>query len=74
MRKTSVLLSTLVLAAMVLAACGGGATSTNVASSPPPVTVEVTATEEMSATATEMPVEGTPGVRQCKSGERVQPP
>jgi sporulation protein YlmC with PRC-barrel domain len=63
MRKISILLSTLVLAAMVLAACGGGATSTNVAGSPPPVTVD--ATEEM--TATESPTEvgsttETPGV------------
>lgn len=35
MRKISVLLSLLVLAALALASCGGGATSTNVAGSPP---------------------------------------
>ena len=52
MRKVSLLLSMLVLAAMVLAACGGGATSTNVAGSPPPVTVDVTETMEPVATET----------------------
>lgn len=51
MRKFSLLLSTLVLAALVLAACGGGATSTNVVESPPPVTVD--ATEDSGGTATE---------------------
>ena len=48
MRKISLILSTLVLAALVLAACGGGATSTNVAGSPPAVTAE--STEEITAT------------------------
>jgi len=57
----SMLLSTLVLAALVLAACGGGATSTNVVESPPPITAE--ATETMPAT--DMPTEAAteePGV------------
>jgi sporulation protein YlmC with PRC-barrel domain len=53
MRKTSILLSILILTAMLLAACGGGATSTNVVESPPPVTVDVTETME----ATEAPTE-----------------
>jgi sporulation protein YlmC with PRC-barrel domain len=52
MRKVSLLLSMLVLAAMVLAACGGGATSTNVAGSPPPITADVTETMEPVATET----------------------
>ena len=57
MRRISLLLSMLLLSAMVLVACGGGATSTNVAGSPPPVTVD--ATEDMGATATESPTDGT---------------
>ena len=61
MRKISLLLSLLVLAALALAACGGGATSTNVVSSPPPVTAATT------EAATEVPTEigattETPGV------------
>ena len=65
MRKISLVLSMLVLAAMILVACGGGATSTNVAGSPPPVTVD--ATDDMTGTATESPTEDgttteTPGV------------
>lgn len=55
MRKASVVLSVLVLAALFVAACGGGATSTNVVESPPPVTMD--ATEDMGATATESPTE-----------------
>lgn len=55
MRKISIVLSLLVLAALGLAACGGGATSTNVAGSPPPVTMN--ATEDMSGTATESPTD-----------------
>ena len=57
MRRISLLLSMLILAALVLVACGGGATSTNVAGSPPPVTVD--ATEDMGGTATESPTDGT---------------
>jgi len=55
MRKISILLSLLVLAALALAACGGGATSTNVAGSPPPVTAN--ATEDLSGSATESATE-----------------
>src|SRR5687768_8227679 len=55
MRKISMILSMLVLAALVLAACGGGATSTNVAESPPPVTAD--STEDMSGTATDSATE-----------------
>lgn len=56
MRKISMLLTMLVLAAMVLAACGGEETATNLPSTNvPPVTSEVTATEV--STATEMPTE-----------------
>ena len=64
MRKFSILLSLLVLAAMVLAACGGEETSTSVPTdNVPPVTAEVTGTS-VSGTATELPTEGTgtPGV------------
>jgi hypothetical protein len=67
MRKLSMLLSVLVLAAMVLAACGGEETSTSVPTENiPPTTVESTATSEVGAgTATEVPTEvnttGTPG-------------
>lgn len=50
MRKLSILLSILVLAAMVLTACGGEETTTEVPASPPPVTAD--ATDEM---ATESP-------------------
>src|SRR5512144_804080 len=53
MRKTTILLSIMVLAAMVLAACGGGATSTNVA----PTQLPITAVATEPATATEMPTE-----------------
>ncbi len=68
MRKLSILLSMLVLAALVLSACGGGATSTNVVESPPPITAD--STDDISGTATEspnaMPTDGTtteaPGV------------
>ena len=71
MRKISVLLSLVVLAALALTACGGGATSTNVVSSPPPVTADTTeaATEAPASTeaATGAPTEvgattETPGV------------
>jgi len=68
MRKISILLSILVLAAMVLAACGGEETATNLPSTQvPPTTIE--ATESMTEPATEAPTEmpteeatGTPGV------------
>ncbi len=71
MRKISMLLSVLVLAAMVLAACGGEETSTSVPTeNVPPTTVESTATSEVgTGTATEVPTEvnttetpGTPGI------------
>jgi ABC-type glycerol-3-phosphate transport system substrate-binding protein len=70
MRKISVLLSLLVLAALALASCGGGATSMNVAGSPPPVTAvttEAVVTEAPTEAATEAPTEvgattETPGV------------
>src|SRR5690242_20309281 len=57
MRKFSILLSVLVLAAMILAACGGEATSTNIPSTNvPPITSEVTATEAPTeSTTTETP-------------------
>jgi sporulation protein YlmC with PRC-barrel domain len=55
MRKFSILLSMLVLAAMLLAACGGEETSTNVPASPPLVTAD--STDDLSATATEAPTE-----------------
>jgi len=70
MRKFSLLLSVLVLAAMVLAACGSEETSTSVPTkNVPPTTVEATASEVSSGTATEVPTEvstegtttGTPG-------------
>lgn len=65
MRKISILLSILVLAAMVLAACGGEETATNLPSTQvPQITVEVT--EAMTEPATEAPTTeeatGTPGV------------
>ncbi|HET9913722.1 MAG TPA: PRC-barrel domain-containing protein [Anaerolineales bacterium] len=49
MRKTTILLSTLVLAAMVLAACGAEETTTPGATVPP-ITMEATATDDMAAT------------------------
>jgi sporulation protein YlmC with PRC-barrel domain len=59
MRKFSILLSLLVLAAMVLAACGGEETSTSIPTeNVPPITAEVTGTS-VSVTATEAPTEGT---------------
>jgi sporulation protein YlmC with PRC-barrel domain len=69
MRKISILLSMLVLAAMILAACGGEETSTSIPTeNVPPITAEVTGTS-VSGTATEVPTEvnttgtpGTPGV------------
>ena len=69
MRKISILLSMLVLAAMILAACGGEETSTSIPTeNVPPVTAEVTGTS-VSGTATEVPTEvnttdtpGTPGI------------
>jgi sporulation protein YlmC with PRC-barrel domain len=64
MRKFSILLSILVLAAMVLAACGGEETATNLPSTEvPQITAEVTATA--TEAATEVPTDeatGTPGV------------
>jgi sporulation protein YlmC with PRC-barrel domain len=58
MRRVSVFLTTLVLAALLLAACGGQQTSTSVPSTNvPPVTVESTSTSEM--TATEAPTAST---------------
>jgi PRC-barrel domain len=69
MRKFSMLLSVLVLAAMILAACGGEETSTSIPTeNVPPTTVEVTATSAVSSeTATEAPAEegtttSTPGI------------
>lgn len=61
MRKISILLSILVLAAMLLVACGGEETSTNIpVTNVPPVTIDVTTTSEAgSGTATEAPTEGT---------------
>jgi sporulation protein YlmC with PRC-barrel domain len=61
MRKFSLLLSILVLAALILVACGGEETSTSIPTqNVPPVTVDVTGTSEAgSGTATEMPTEGT---------------
>jgi sporulation protein YlmC with PRC-barrel domain len=66
MRKISMLLSVLVLAAMILAACGGEETSTSIPTeNVPPITAEVTGTSVV-GTATEVPIEvtttGTPGV------------
>jgi len=66
MRKISILLSVLVLAAMILAACGGEETSTSIPTENiPPITAEVTGTS-VAGTATEAPTEGTttgtPGV------------
>lgn len=64
MRKISILLSILVLAAMVLAACGGEETATNLPSTQvPQITAEVTGTA--TEAATEVPTDeatGTPGV------------
>ena len=59
MRKFSILLSVLVLAAMILAACGGEETSTSIPTeNVPPTTVEATATSEVgSGTATEVPTQ-----------------
>ena len=68
MRRFSLLLSVLVLAAMILAACGGEETSTNVPTqNVPPATAEVTGTSAAgSETATEAPTEAaateTPGI------------
>src|SRR5215212_1806475 len=68
MRKTSILLSMLIVVAMILTACGGEETSTTVPSdNVPPVTAEVTGTSEGDlGTATESPttgdLTGTPGV------------
>lgn len=68
MRKFSILLSILVLAAMVLAACGGEETATNLPSTQvPQITEEVTetATEAATEAPTEVPTEeatGTPGI------------
>ena len=61
MRKFSILLSVLILAAMILVACGGEETSTNIPStSVPPVTIEATETSVAgSSTATEAPTEAT---------------
>jgi PRC-barrel domain protein len=61
MRKISILLSVLVVAAMILAACGGEETSTSIPTeNVPPTTVEDTATSAVSSeTATEAPTEGT---------------
>src|SRR5512139_2267007 len=51
MRRVSLFLTTLVLAALLLAACGGQETSTSVPSTNvPPVTMESTSTEEATAT------------------------
>src|SRR5436190_18839537 len=67
MRKFSLLLSVMVLAAMVLAACGGAQTSTSIPTqNVPPTLAEDTATSEVgTGTATEVPTEeittGTPG-------------
>jgi len=66
MRKISILLSVLVLAAMILAACGGEETSTSVPTENVPlITAEVRGTS-VAGTATEVPTEGTttgtPGV------------
>jgi sporulation protein YlmC with PRC-barrel domain len=72
MRRFSIVLSALVLAAMILAACGGEETSTSIPTENiPQTTVDVTATSEVSSgTATEIPTEvsgagtatGTPGI------------
>src|SRR5215207_5451202 len=66
MRKTSMLLSMLMVIAMILAACGGEETSTTVPTGDvPPVTADVTGTSEGDlGTATESAVEmtETPGV------------
>jgi sporulation protein YlmC with PRC-barrel domain len=60
MRRLSIVLSVLVLAAMILTACGGEETSTSIPTQNiPPVTTEVTATTEATETATEAPVEAT---------------
>ena len=60
MRRISIVLSALVLAAMILAACGGEETSTSIPTQNiPPVTTEVTATSEATETATEASVEAT---------------
>ena len=59
MRRFSILLSLLVLAAMIIAACGGEETSTSVPTDNVlPVTADVTGTS-VSDTATEVPTEGT---------------
>jgi len=58
-RKTSIVLSVLVLAAMILAACSGEETSTGIPTqNVPPVTVDVTEMV-LSSTATEMSTEAT---------------
>lgn len=59
MRRFSMVLSVLVLAAMILAACGGEETSTSIPTENiPQTTVEVTATSEVgTGTATEVPTE-----------------
>ena len=65
MRKLSVLLSMIVMLALLLTACGGEETTTSVPSTNvPPVTVESTATEDMSGTQTPSGTEasGTAGV------------
>src|SRR5215216_3309643 len=68
MRKTSLLLSMLVVVAMLLTACGGEETSTSITTANvPQVTADVTSTGERDlGTATESPTEGTttetPGV------------
>lgn len=62
MRKFSLLLSVMVLAAMILAACGGEETSTSIPTqNVPSVTAEATGTEASTATEapTEAPIGGT---------------
>ena len=74
MRKVSILLSIIILAAMILAACGGEETATNLPSTNvPPVTIEVTPTSVVGsdtpaesstpvASSTETTTTGTPGI------------
>jgi len=55
MRKSTILISTFVLAALLLAACGAEATSTSVPGTEVPMTEEVTPTSEMATGTVEAP-------------------
>ncbi|HSB00215.1 MAG TPA: PRC-barrel domain-containing protein, partial [Anaerolineales bacterium] len=67
MRKITILLSTLVLAAMLLVACGGeesstGAPSTSIATMEEPTSAATSTEAAPAGTGTVSPTEGTPGV------------